>query len=102
MTSSEDELDLDRLPTCYETSSAGEHITRYQSPGGHLFYLLNDGNAVNFIHGASVGPFIYLVQGELLAGVRMLARGDLAPGMHEVPDADRATIANLWLDHYNR
>ncbi|PSK58016.1 Adenosylhomocysteinase [Streptomyces sp. 111WW2] len=102
VTSSEDELDLDRLPACYETSSAGEHITRYRSPGGHLFYLLNDGDAVNFLHGASVGPFIYLVQGELLAGVRMLARGDLGPGMHEVPDVDRATIANLWLNHYNR
>lgn len=102
VTSSEDELDLASLPPCYETSGAGEHITRYRSPGGHLFYLLNDGNAVNFIHGASVGPFIYLVQGELLAGVRMLARGDLSPGMHEVPDADRATIADLWLRHYNR
>ncbi|MEV0301541.1 adenosylhomocysteinase [Streptomyces prasinus] len=102
VTSSEDELDLAALPACYETSSAGEYITRYRSPGGHLFYLLNDGDAVNFLHGASVGPFIYLVQGELLAGVRMLARGDLAPGMHEVPDADRATIADLWLTHYNR
>lgn len=63
---------------------------------------MNDGNAVNFLHGAAVGPFIHLVQGELLVSVRMLVRGDLAPGMHEVPDVDRATIANLWLRHYNR
>ncbi|AGP57424.1 hypothetical protein M271_29910 [Streptomyces rapamycinicus NRRL 5491] len=63
---------------------------------------LNNGNAVNFLHGASVGPFIFLVQAEILAALRMLARGDLAPGMHEVPSEDRATIAATWLNYYNR
>lgn len=67
-----------------------------------MFFLLNDGNAVNFLHGASVGPFIYLVQAELIAAVRILARGDLGPGIHEIPDSDRRDIASIWLDHYNR
>ena len=101
MTSSEDELELDGLPDDYTRSNSGESVTRY-STTGHYFYLLNGGNAVNFLHGASVGPFIFLVQAEILAGVRMLTRGDLGPGMHAVPAEDRATIAATWLNYYNR
>ncbi|MGY1436494.1 adenosylhomocysteinase [Streptomyces reniochalinae] len=101
VTSSEDELDLDALPAVYRRTPAGDHVTRYQTTG-HYFYLLNGGNAVNFLHGASVGPFIYLVQAEILAGVRKLTRGDLAHGMHGVDAADRALIAGTWLNYFNR
>lgn len=91
VTSSEDELELSGLPNGYTRSSSGEHVTRYQTTG-HYFYLLNHGNAVNFLHGASVGPFIFLVQGEILAGVRLLAQGDLNPGLYEVPAEDRGAV----------
>ncbi|MBD0738169.1 adenosylhomocysteinase [Streptomyces sp. CBMA29] len=101
VTSSEDELELDGLPDGYTRASSGEHVTRFQTTG-HYFYLMNQGNAVNFLHGASVGPFIFLVQAEILAGVRLLARGEMPPGMHEVPAEDRATIAATWLNYYNR
>lgn len=101
VTSSEDELDLDGLPDIYSRTPTGDHVTRYQTTG-HYFYLLNDGNAVNFIHGASVGPFIFLVQAEILAGIRMLTRGDLGPGMHEASANDRASIAATWLNYFNR
>ncbi|MFC9858504.1 MULTISPECIES: hypothetical protein [unclassified Streptomyces] len=60
------------------------------------------GPADNFLHGAGVGPFIFLVQAEILAGIRMLTRGDLAPGMHEVSAADRAAVATTWLSYFNR
>lgn len=53
-------------------------------------------------HGASVGPFIFLVQAEILAAIRMLTRGDLAPGIHEVPAPDREAIAATWLSYFNR
>lgn len=101
VTSSEDELDLDGLPRVYTRTPTGDHVTRYQTTG-HYFYLLNGGNAVNFLHGASVGPFIFLVQAEILASIRMLARGDLGHGMHEVTAADRKTIAATWLNYFNR
>ncbi|WP_405020858.1 adenosylhomocysteinase [Kitasatospora sp. NBC_00070] len=101
VTSSEDELELDGLPDYYGRTTSGENITRHTTTG-HYFYLLNGGNAVNFLHGASVGPFIFLVQAEILAGVRLLARGDLGPGMHEVSVDDRAAIAATWLHYYNR
>ncbi|WP_432036984.1 adenosylhomocysteinase [Streptomyces cucumeris] len=101
VTSSEDELDLDGLPDVYQRTPNGEHVTRYATTG-HYFYLLNRGNAVNFLHGASVGPFIFLVQAEILAGIRMLTRGDVGHSMHEVAAADRKTIAATWLNYFNR
>ncbi|GAA3007056.1 adenosylhomocysteinase [Streptosporangium longisporum] len=101
VTSSEDELELDGLPDVYTRTMVGDHITRYQTTG-HYFYLANGGNAVNFLHGAGVGPFIFLVQAEILAGIGMLTRGDLPPGMHEVSAADRAAVAAIWLSYFNR
>ncbi|WP_283137794.1 adenosylhomocysteinase [Rhizohabitans arisaemae] len=53
VTSSDDELELAALDALYERTSAGEYITRYARTG-HYFYVLADGNAVNFLHGASV------------------------------------------------
>ncbi|MFD8525188.1 adenosylhomocysteinase [Streptomyces capillispiralis] len=101
VTSSEDELELAGVNDVYERAHVGEHITRYLTTG-HYFYLLNSGNAVNFLHGASVGPFIFLVQAEILAAAAALARGGLNPGMHELGSADRAVIAATWLDYFNR
>ncbi|MGW8759355.1 adenosylhomocysteinase [Streptomyces albidoflavus] len=100
VTSSEDELELSGLPNGYAKHGAADHITRYETTG-HYFYLLNGGEAVNFLHGASVGPFIFLVQAEIIAGVRALARGDLVPAMHEIPADDRSRIASTWLHYYN-
>ncbi|GGX10470.1 hypothetical protein GCM10010297_35070 [Streptomyces malachitofuscus] len=101
VTSSEDELELAGVNDVYERAHVGPNVTRYLTTG-HYFYLLNGGNAVNFIHGASVGPFIYLVQAEILAASSELARGGLEPGMHEAGSAERAAIAGIWLDYFNR
>ncbi|MER5988963.1 adenosylhomocysteinase [Streptomyces sp. NPDC001787] len=101
VTSSEDELDLAGLPNVYTRTMIGDHVTRYQTTG-HYFYLANGGNAVNFLHGASVGPFIFLIQAEILAAIRMLTRNNLDPGMHEVSAADRAAVAATWLSYFNR
>ena len=101
VTSSEDELEIEGLANLYRRSPVGEHITRYATTG-HYFYVLNNGNAVNFLHGASVGPFIFLVQAEILAAVANLATQATEPGYYEVPDADRRFIAKTWLTYFNR
>jgi adenosylhomocysteinase len=44
--------------------------------------MLADGNAVNFLHGASVGAFIFLVQAEILAALGSLASACHKPGLH--------------------
>ncbi len=101
VTSSEDELELDGLTDVYDRTPVCDNITRYLTTG-HYFYLLNKGNAVNFLHGASVGPFIFLVQAEILAASALLSRQNLEPGMHEASAHDRSTIAATWLDYFNR
>ena len=100
VTSSDDELELDALDDLYGRTSAGEHITRY-SRTGHYFYVLADGNAVNFLHGASVGDFIYLVQAEILVALASLASAGREPGLHELNATDRRFIAATWLRYFD-
>ncbi|MCD0451339.1 adenosylhomocysteinase [Actinocorallia sp. API 0066] len=102
VTSSDDELELDTLNTLYTRTPNGDHITRY-SRTGHYFYVLAGGNAVNFLHGASVGAFIFLVQAEILAALAVLAGSErLEPGLHELDKTGRSRIAELWLHHFDR
>lgn len=101
VTSSEDELELDALTGVYEQTQVAEHVIRYHTVG-HYFYVLAGGNAVNFLHGASVGAFIFLIQAEILAATARLVGGDIEPGYHEVSDADRRLIAQTWLAHFNQ
>jgi adenosylhomocysteinase len=100
VTSADDELELASLNELYERSSAGNHVTRYATTG-HYFYVLNEGNAVNFLHGASVGSFIYLVQAEILAATATLVDTHLQPGIHECDDDTRKFIAATWLQVFN-
>ncbi len=88
------------LEEVYQRSPAGDHVTRYATTG-HYFYVLNEGNAVNFLHGAAVGAFIYLVQAEILAATAALAAGHLPPGLHECDDETRKFIAATWLQVFN-
>ncbi|GFE25738.1 adenosylhomocysteinase [Streptomyces nigrescens] len=101
VTSSEDELELDALNDLYRRTPAGEHLTRYDVTG-HYFYVLADGNAVNFLHGAAVGAYIHLVQAEIVAATSALSQGPHDPGLHEVASDDRQAIARAWLEHFAR
>lgn len=100
VTSSEDELELAALDGVYERTPVTDDVVRY-STVGHYFYVLADGNAVNFLHGASVGEYIFLVQAEILAALARLSAGDVEPGYHQVRDDDRRLIAETWLAHFN-
>jgi adenosylhomocysteinase len=101
VTSSEDELELDSLQDSYDRAVVAPHVTRY-SVIGHYFYVLAGGNAVNFLHGASVGTFIFLIQAEIIAALRQLAEDVREGGIHEVSDPDRRDIASIWLHYFNR
>lgn len=99
VTSSDDELDLRSLRAIYREDRLDNHFTRF-STRGHHFYLLNKGNAVNFLHGAAVGPFINLVQGEIIVSVRELCASHLSPGLQELNQDHRRMVAEIWLEHY--
>jgi adenosylhomocysteinase len=100
VTSSDDELEVGGLSERYDHCSVGPHVVRY-STMYQYFYLVNNGNAINFLHGAVVGPFIFLVQAEILAAISLLARGEGGGGLCEVGNEERAFIAQTWLDHFN-
>ncbi|WP_207757333.1 Rossmann-fold NAD(P)-binding domain-containing protein [Nonomuraea cypriaca] len=100
VTSSDDELELDALQGLYDRTQVDTNITKY-SRTGHYFYVLADGNAVNFIHGASVGPFIFLVQAEILVALTRLAAHEHEAGIYEVPDDVRRVVASTWLTYFN-
>lgn len=83
----------------YHCRQVSPHVMGYEGPS-KIFYLLHDGNAINFLDNAVVGPFIYLVQAELLAGVQTLNSRCHEPGLYEIPYARRAQIASEWLVTY--
>lgn len=97
VTSSDDELALDDIRHDYKIKQVTDYITRYQN-GNHHFFMLNRGQAVNFIHGAAVGPFIYLVQAEILASAARVSSGTLPSGVVENDASLRKVIAEVWFD----
>jgi adenosylhomocysteinase len=107
VTSSDDELDLAPLKESYERNRIGTDIVRYRRlderrSEAHFFFVLNNGEAVNFLHGAVVGPAIQLVQAEIvMAAARLLGGAPCDPAaVGEVSADDRATIARIWLKHF--
>lgn len=96
VTSSEDEMELDKVRKRFQIKHIDDFVARYSSRRHH-FYVLNRGQAVNFIHGAAVGPFIYLVHAEILASIGRLTEGLLPSGIHENNNALRQRIASKWL-----
>lgn len=101
VTSADDELDLSFLAPEYSIEPAGDHLTIYSGDENH-FYLVNDGNAVNFLHKAVVGDYICLVRAEMLWALGQLRNAQFSPGIHQVSTPGRETIASLWLETSSR
>lgn len=79
---------------------AEECIARYARTGYYL-HALADGNAVNFLHGASAGASIFLVQAEILAALGSLAAAGHEPGLHQPDATARSRIAETWLHYFD-
>jgi adenosylhomocysteinase len=99
VTSSDDEIDLSWLQANYRSEEVSEFVHRYENEH-HSFYLFNNGNAINFVHGTTVGDFILLVHAEIMACAHELASGDHGAGIHDLSDAKRNAIAEVWLSHF--
>lgn len=80
----------------YIAEQISQYATKY-SKDSHYFYLLNDGNAINFIHGTTVGDFILLVHAELPVSVHRLMTGQRPDGQHELDKETRDKICKTWL-----
>lgn len=104
VTSSDDELDLAGIEGTHDRFDHSPHIVEYVSRSEeHVFWLINDGNAANFLHGAVIGPAIQLIEGEKLAAIVALATGGrIEPGapLAEVSTELRRRVATTWVEHF--
>jgi len=100
VTSSDDEFNLQKSSHGYREEEIDQFVTKMIGERNY-FYLLNNGNAVNFIvPGDRAGNFIRLVQGELIACVGRLASGFARTGIHELSEKDHMHIASVFLSKY--
>lgn len=95
VTSSDDELDLRYLESEYNVEQVAQHITKYSSFNNH-FFLVNKGNAVNFIHQAVLGDFIHLVRGEMLYALKSILSDQPKAGLHELSTPLRRELCETW------
>lgn len=98
-TSSDDELSACLREKLSLESSLITPNTRKIVLSNKEVFIHNDGNSINFIHGAVVDKFIELVQGEIIYSLGSLSsahRGRIS----SLPDADKKYIANKWIAEY--
>jgi len=99
VTSPDDEFRMDELDISISHREA--HISEMQLPDGKIIYLMNRGQAVNFVHGSVVGPFIQLLQGEILVtAAAMLAHAKMND-IGSISAKQKRDIANEWLRVYH-
>ncbi|WP_158264285.1 NAD(P)-dependent oxidoreductase [Nitratireductor sp. StC3] len=105
VTSADDEFDLSVLEKGYVREPVGDNLVRYQEnrPGGRHFFLIADGNAANFLHGAVIGPAIQLIEGEKLRAIKALIDGEVPPSNGHLPGLshrERREVAEIWIEHF--
>lgn len=105
VTSSDTTIDEEALGLIFgRPRKVSSHIKRYDAPDDRYFWLLDGGDAVNFVHGAVVGPAIQLIEGEKLAAITRLAAGVFSgrqgQGLLEVDEETRMLVANIWNEHF--
>lgn len=97
ITSSDDEFDKSWLENNYTKIYITPTICKYTNHN-HYFYLLNDGETINFLHGTTVGEFILLVHAELLVSAYKLLKNRESKTQIKLSDEERDKIAQIWLE----
>jgi len=102
-TSSDDEISLPNGILEYERLEKNfQHITSLTTKEGNRYHLCNSGNAVNFLHGASVGQFIFVIQSEILYTIKSIMKLNGEVGkIFENNEKDRGKLASIWLKYFN-
>ena len=102
VTSADDEFVEEDLKL-YRPSRVSSSITRYDSEGQRYFWLVNNGNPANFLHGAVIGPAMQLIKGEKMAAIHALAHGTYVKNgnfVGEVSEEARVKVAEIWNEHF--
>lgn len=74
-------------------------ISQIKSGDGAV-YLCNDGNSANFMHGGVVGPFIKLVQAELIFALSQFSSVQ-CDRVRQLNDCSKRFIADTWLNNFS-
>ena len=98
ITSSDDEFNFNNFSSFKKISIPGETILMNK---GSEIHLINNGNAVNFLHGAVVGDFIRLIQGEIIFAITELINQKNQNGFLELTDEKRRLISKIWLNYFS-
>ncbi|SEH01774.1 adenosylhomocysteinase [Nonomuraea solani] len=102
-TSRDDEFDLAVLARPGDGMVREELIpgvSKISAGCGKSFFLLGNGNAVNFLHTSAMGSAIHLIKAEMILAAALLAEQQHAPGLYEVPAAARAATAAAWVETF--
>ncbi|MEV4952457.1 NAD(P)-dependent oxidoreductase [Paenarthrobacter nitroguajacolicus] len=101
VTSVDDEFVEDDLKL-YRPSRVSPSIKRYDSDGQQYFWLVNNGNPANFLHGAVIGPAMQLIEGEKMAAIHALANNTFVSDgkISEVTYEARVRVAEIWNEHF--
>ena len=99
-TSSDDELDLEYLNNNYEKEDLGDYFIKYSNKKNkHYFYLINDGNTVNFVHGTTVGDFILFVHAEIILAIFELINNFYKRRENYlISQKKRELISKIWIE----
>lgn len=100
VTSSEDEFDLSQFNNEYISENIAPYIKKYVSENNY-FYLVNDGNAINFVRNGALGPYIFVVMGEILSlALSALQEKSNTTEIYTSTHQERGEIARLWLNEF--
>ncbi|WP_288493771.1 adenosylhomocysteinase [Paracidovorax oryzae] len=99
-TSADDEIENHQAMIACASPGGHRHVLQVNAQGNR-FFLCNEGKSANFMHGGVVGPFIDLVQAELLFALSRI--GD-APRdrVVELGDDAKRFISELWINRFSR
>ncbi len=102
VTSSDDEFDLNDINNYFQKKIENKFITKYENENTY-FYLINDGNTVNFIdkEGDRASDFIRIVQAEILCALKKLIKEKIKPGIYETTKEEKRKIASIFLNYYH-
>jgi S-adenosylhomocysteine hydrolase len=99
ITSNDSELDIPSLEEEYRSEKVNDQITKYISEHNY-FYLINGGNAVNFLYNSALDWFIHLTLSEQLLVVDSLINSKkYRPGIHSSTE-DTKVIATAWIQEF--
>ncbi|MDJ0641660.1 MAG: adenosylhomocysteinase [Erythrobacter sp.] len=103
VTSADDEFEFGELRKKYGHRDTNANSEIFDIDANHRFHLMNEGNAINFLHGAVLGTYIYLVACELLfCLVKIIDNGGKFKNdrITTLSTQERQTLAAKWMEEF--